>query len=275
MAIRAGGSRGIRDASPRPIRYQDEARKESLSSNVINKTWNIAKVVFSFIYQETRIIIKDFVHSITRDRYDVFDYIGEGASSKIHKACVNGNRDNIVAVKVSTPPPSDMFGGFHEERMRNYHEVSREAKILELLQGCPHIIKFLDSYSTSEGNMLSYAIAMELLNTDKVIRKSFSTDTSLTSNKTMSINDADIFAKQFLEALTYMEEKRVLHLDIDPSNVCWNEEKKKLTLFDFSAGKILKGDEHTISAKDYIAGTPDLKYRAPEKILGMPVRVFK
>ncbi|MCK5599175.1 serine/threonine protein kinase [bacterium] len=124
----------------------------------------------------------------------------------------------------------------------------REGQIMAQLDD-PHIVKV---YENAKYNDFFFYV-MEYIN-GKTLKQLM--------ERGMSFDENEVIFKEILRALSYIHEKKILHMDLKPSNIMI-ENSGKIKITDFGIGVDIDKD---ILKKDTLIGT--IKYIAPEQIKG-------
>ncbi|MCK5398547.1 serine/threonine protein kinase [bacterium] len=127
----------------------------------------------------------------------------------------------------------------------------REGQIMAQLDD-PHIVKV---YENAKYNDFFFYV-MEYIN-GKTLKQLM--------ERGMSFDENEVIFKEILRALSYIHEKKILHMDLKPSNIMI-ENSGKIKITDFGIGVDIDKD---ILKKDTLIGT--IKYIAPEQIKGEKV----
>ena len=103
----------------------------------------------------------DLKGTVFNDRYRILERIGAGGMAVVYRAR-DEQTSTFVAVKILS---RDFLDKNPNEAERNLRRFKREAEILRLLDGSPHVVRFVE-HACSEGG--DWFIAMELLEGDQL-----------------------------------------------------------------------------------------------------------
>ncbi|XP_008419668.1 triple functional domain protein isoform X3 [Poecilia reticulata] len=169
--------------------------------------------------------------------------LGRGRFSVI-KRCDHRGSKRTVAVK------------HVNKKLMKRDQVTQELNLLQRLQH-PHIVSLVDTFETSS----SYAIVLEMADQGRLLDYIVSWG-NLTEEKVAS------YLRSVLEALHYLHNCRIVHLDIKPENL--------LVAHNASAQPVVKltdfGDAVQLNSAHYVhplLGSPE--FASPELVLGEPV----
>jgi serine/threonine-protein kinase len=201
--------------------------------------------------------ITDKIHEIglIKERYEIKELIGEGASSYVYKA-----RDLVlniyVTVKVLKSFDSDLTLESLNERIKFFR---REYKLLERIEH-PNVIRILDSGVHKHKYLFIIMEFLEGTTLSKIILDSSS----------FSLERIVCLFRQLAEGAQAIHSQGIIHRDLNPNNIWVNgsEGSEKLKILDFGTAKIIHGatDEsylQTITSAGKIVGT--LYYLSPEQ----------
>lgn len=173
------------------------------------------------------------------DEYKLVSLIGQGGMSAVYSA-YQEELDRNVAIKILS-----------DELAEDPNYIKRfqgEAKMAAALEH-PHIVPV---YDFGLQNDLSY-VAMRLLSstlTDK-----------LYATKPMSISDVLMMLEQVAKALDYAHSKGIVHRDVKPSNIMFDDTGIAY-LVDFGIAKAMQQADTDLTAEQMVLGTPS--YMPPE-----------
>uniref|UniRef100_A0AAY4E3F5 non-specific serine/threonine protein kinase n=1 Tax=Denticeps clupeoides TaxID=299321 RepID=A0AAY4E3F5_9TELE len=141
------------------------------------------------------------------------------------------------------------------KKLMKRDQVTQELSVLQRLQH-PHLICLLDTYETSG----SYALVLEMADQGRLLDYIVSWG-NLTEEKVA------FYLRDILEALHYLHNCRIAHLDLKPENLLVDQGSSQPTvkLTDF-------GDAVQLNSAHYVhplLGSPE--FAAPELVLGEPV----
>lgn len=182
-------------------------------------------------------------------RYIIIEKAGEGGMAIVYKA-YDKKLENHVALKIIR---TDRLTP--EMAKKSLIRFEREAKSLAQL-GHPNIIKVLD-YGETQSNPY---IVMEYLPGGTLKER--------LPGRAISWQDAIHFLLPVAQALDFAHQRGIIHRDVKPSNILFNQAKQPV-LSDFGIAKLL-GDEVTrdLTSTGVMIGTPE--YMSPEQAMGAP-----
>jgi serine/threonine-protein kinase len=177
-------------------------------------------------------------------RYEIVRTLGLGGMGRVLLG-----RDRILGRVVAI---KSLHDSSHQDEIF-IERLRREASITSKLEH-PHIVRCYDIIETSD----SFALILEFVD-GRTLSDLVSSSDALTASETVSI------AQGIAEALEYLEEQRVVRIDLKPSNVMIHPTRGSI-LIDFGIAKPL--DLPTITSAGALIGTP--AYMAPEQFEGRP-----
>ena len=179
------------------------------------------------------------------DRYRIIERLGMGGMAVVYKV-FDTRLERDVALKlirVEEIPPSQ-----HERLMKRFE---REAKAMAKFSH-PNIVPVYD-YGEVDG---SPYLVMEYIPGGTLKER---------ITKPIPWEQAVRWLIPVADALRYAHERNIIHRDVKPSNILFDEEDRPL-LTDFGIAKILETDEATLTGTGLGVGTP--AYMAPEQWRG-------
>ncbi|XP_017309827.2 triple functional domain protein isoform X3 [Ictalurus punctatus] len=188
----------------------------------------------------------DGIRVMWKDNFESFytevAELGRGRFAVV-KRCDQKGTKRTVAVKLVN------------KKLMKRDQVTQELSILKRLQH-PHIISLQDIFETPS----SYALVLEMADQGRLLDFIVSWG-NLTEEKVA------FYLRDILEALHYLHNCRIAHLDVKPENLVVDQSSSQLTvkLTDF-------GDAVQLNSAHYIhplLGSPE--FAAPEVVLGEPV----
>uniref|UniRef100_A0A8C9VXI4 non-specific serine/threonine protein kinase n=1 Tax=Scleropages formosus TaxID=113540 RepID=A0A8C9VXI4_SCLFO len=197
---------------------------------------------FGFCFPGTS---NDGVRVTWKDNFESFyaevAELGRGRFSVVKKCDHQGTRRMVAAKLVN-------------KRLTRREQVTRELSIHQRLQH-PHLLSLLDTFETSN----NYVLVLEMADQGRLLDYIVSWG-NLTEEKVV------MYLKGILEALRYLHNCRIAHLDLKPENVLVGQISGQpvVKLTDF-------GDAVQLSSTPYIhtlLGSPE--FAAPELIMGKP-----
>lgn len=176
------------------------------------------------------------------DEFELVSLLGEGGMSAVYRA-YQEELDRYVAMKIL----SDQLAKDPSYAAR----FQQEAKMAASLEH-PHIVPVYDFGIHQE---MSFVV-MRLLNHTLTDR--------LTAPKPMSLNDLIVMMEQLALALDYAHSRGIIHRDIKPGNIMFDE-SGTVYLVDFGIAKAMQA-ETGLTAEHMVLGTPS--YMSPEQWRG-------
>ncbi|XP_063041781.1 triple functional domain protein isoform X4 [Engraulis encrasicolus] len=187
----------------------------------------------------------DGLRVLWKDNYEAtFTEVAELGRGRfaVVKRCDQRGSKRTVAVKLVN------------KKLMKRDQVTQELSILQRLQH-PHLINLLDTYETPS----SYALVLDMADQGRLLDYIVSWG-NLTEEKVA------FYLRDILEALHYLHNCRIAHLDLKPENLvvdqCSSQPTVKLTDF---------GDAVQLNSAHYVhplLGSPE--FAAPELVLGEP-----
>uniref|UniRef100_A0A8C2IWH3 non-specific serine/threonine protein kinase n=1 Tax=Cyprinus carpio TaxID=7962 RepID=A0A8C2IWH3_CYPCA len=205
----------------------------------LSKALNLTLLSFTGTTSDgIRVIWKDNFESF----YSEVAELGRGRFSVV-KRCDQRGSKCTVAVK------------FVNKKLMKRDQVTHEFSVLQRLQH-PHLVRLLDTFETSS----SYALVLEMSDQGRLLDYIVSWG-NLTEEKVA------FYLRDILEALQYLHNCRIVHLDLKPENLVVDQSPSQpmVKLTDF-------GDAVQLNSTPYVhplLGSPE--FAAPELVLGNPV----
>ena len=196
----------------------------------------------SELANDEELYYKPVIGEILHEKYRVVSILGKGVYSLVVKVEHNGKE---YALKILRNAEVIRESGKREI------EILKSLNKGDLLQKC-FIIEILDWFDHK--GFLCIVLEMMGLNIRDMLN-------SKRKGKNFSLDEVRLYAWQMLKALAHLESKGILHLDIKPDNILYDETNKACKLSDF--GTSLEVDE-VEQGKEYVSRY----YRAPEVFLG-------
>uniref|UniRef100_A0A3Q3GKD2 Protein kinase domain-containing protein n=1 Tax=Labrus bergylta TaxID=56723 RepID=A0A3Q3GKD2_9LABR len=174
-----------------------------------------------------------------------FTFPGEAGETPVRQ---NSNQ-------IQTGSGSGMAVKHVNKKLMRRDRVTQELNLLQRLQH-PHIVSLIDTYETPA----SYALVMEMADQGRLLDYIVSWG-NLTEEKVAC------YLRDILEALHYLHNSRIVHLDVKPENmlVTGTSGQPTVKLTDF-------GDAVQLNSAHYVhplLGSPE--FASPELVLGEPV----
>ncbi len=183
------------------------------------------------------------VRAALEGRYDIIDRVGRGGMATVFYAESLPERRR-VAVKVLSPEFARTVGG------TRFH---REISILEVLHH-PNILPLLSSDEAK--GLLFYVMPFA---------NGGSLTTLLNDRVSLPMDQVADITRQVSAALDYAHTQNVIHRDIKPGNVLFEDDRALLCDFGIARAIVEAGGEQ-ISSSGLIIGTP--AYMSPEQAQG-------
>ncbi|KAF0349434.1 protein kinase [Gigaspora margarita] len=195
--------------------------------------------------------VNDVLGSEEGQKYLILDILGQGTFGQVVK-CQNLKTKDIVAVKVVKNKPA------------YFNQSMMEVTILELLnqtwdsQDQHHILRLLDTFI----HRRHLCLVFELLSVNlyELIKQN--------QFRGLSTNLVRVFTSQLLDALTVLNEARIIHCDLKPENVLLKKcvkaslESPTIKVIDFGSACHERQTVYTYIQSRF--------YRSPEVLLGLP-----
>ena len=128
-------------------------------------------------------------------------------------------------------------------------KINREIAILQELKGGPNITQILDI--VRDPDSLSIALIMNYNENDNV----------KTIADQMTTKDIAIYIYGVLKALAYAHKLGIMHRDVKPGNIMWNQTTKEVSLIDWGLAEFYKPGE------EYQVRVATKHYKGPELLL--------
>jgi serine/threonine protein kinase len=189
--------------------------------------------------------MRNLKESILEERYQVIDLTGTGGMAVVYKA-YDTRLERQVALKVIR---TDIIS--QEQQSRLLARFDREAKTQASLNH-RHIVPIFD-YGVFEGSpYLVLAFVPNGTLKEKAAGK-------------VVWRQAIQWIMPIADALSYAHHRGIIHRDIKPNNILFDEENQPV-LTDFGIAKILGAEDNRLTGTGQGVGTPD--YMAPEQWRG-------
>ncbi|KAL1918652.1 uncharacterized protein VTP21DRAFT_2674 [Calcarisporiella thermophila] len=190
--------------------------------------------------------VNDILGAEEGHKYLILDILGQGTFGQVVK-CQNMKTQEIVAVKVVKNKPA------------YFNQSMMEVTILELLnehydkEDRHHLIRLLDTFI----HRRHLCLVFELLSVNlyELIKQN--------AFHGLSTNLVRVFTTQLLDALTVLNEAKIIHCDLKPENVLLkNLESPTIKVIDFGSACHVEQTVYTYIQSRF--------YRSPEVLLGLP-----
>jgi tRNA A-37 threonylcarbamoyl transferase component Bud32 len=180
-------------------------------------------------------------------KYELIEPLGQGGMAQVYKAR-QPLIERFVAVKVMQP--------FLADSEQFVSRFMREAQRLGQLRH-PNIVSVID-FDIVDG---THFLVMDYVGGPSL-------ENYLDERKTLPPREALRISSQIANALDYAHEKGVIHLDLKPANVLFQDKTyKQVVLTDFGIARILDASGHAQTST--VIGTPS--YISPEAAQGQPL----
>jgi serine/threonine protein kinase len=176
------------------------------------------------------------------DEFELVNLIGEGGMSAVYRA-YQEELDRYVAMKILSEQLAK-----DPDYMTRFQQEAKMAASLEH----PHIVPV---YDFGIHQAMSFVV-MRLLNHTLTDR--------LTASTPMILNDLIVMMEQIARALDYAHSRGIVHRDVKPSNIMFDESRTAY-LVDFGIAKATQA-ETGLTAEHMVLGTPS--YMSPEQWRG-------
>lgn len=190
--------------------------------------------------------VNDWLGTEEGNRYLILDILGQGTFGQVVK-CQNMKTREIVAVKVIKNKPA------------YFNQSMMEVTILEMLNGNwdpndeHHILRLRDTFIHAK----HLCLVFELLSSNlyELIKQN--------SFRGLSTSLVRVFTTQLLDALTVLNEARLIHCDLKPENILLKTlQTPSIKLVDFGSACHERQTVYTYIQSRF--------YRSPEVLLGLP-----
>jgi serine/threonine protein kinase len=181
------------------------------------------------------------------DRYRITERIGMGGMAMVYKA-YDTRLQRDVAIKLIRT--GEIPESQHERLMKRFErEALSQARFMHR-----HIVPIYD-YGMVDG---APYLVMGLISGGTLKTK---------MDEQVEWRQAVSWLIPIAEALGYAHQRGVIHRDVKPSNILFDDEGQPI-LTDFGIAKILEADDNTLTGTGLGVGTPE--YMAPEQWQGKP-----
>jgi serine/threonine protein kinase len=186
-------------------------------------------------------------------RYHILERIGTGGMARVYKGR-DTNLDRSVAIKIMHE---------HLASQPSFQErFQREAKFIASLNH-PHIVQVYDFDTMSAGGQMTSYMVMPFISGPtlrEIIDEARRRGVKLPRTRVIAII-GDLCA-----ALGYAHENGMVHRDVKPGNILFNEQKHAV-LTDFGIARLKEAAQ--LTTEGATVGTP--QYLSPEQASGLPV----
>ncbi|CAG8537117.1 10335_t:CDS:2 [Funneliformis caledonium] len=206
--------------------------------------------------------VNDILGSEEGQKYLILDVLGQGTFGQVVK-CQNLKTKDIVAVKVVKNKPAYFNQSMMEVtilELVEYKEIFYDAWLNQTWdnQDQHHILRLLDTFI----HRRHLCLVFELLSVNlyELIKQN--------QFRGLSTNLVRVFTAQLLDALTVLNEARIIHCDLKPENVLLKKcvksslESPTIKVIDFGSACHERQTVYTYIQSRF--------YRSPEVLLGLP-----
>ncbi len=183
-------------------------------------------------------------------RYDILERIGKGGMAQVYRA-LDTNLDRVVAVKVLYEHLSD--DPTFKERFE------REAKFVASFNH-PNIVQVYDFDSFTKDGTTNYYMVMSYIaghNLREELEQHQKQDRLMDHQRVLQI------ASNVADALHYAHERGMVHRDVKPANILFDEREQAI-LTDFGIARLIATSN--LTQEGMTVGTP--AYMSPEQVAG-------
>jgi len=195
-----------------------------------------------------------FKFNLVKERYEIKDLIGQGASSYVYKALDLENNKFVSIKLIDFFDQEDLTLDLVKERLKFFR---REYELLKRVSH-PNVINIFDSGIYEHKYPFIVMEFVEGKTLDKVI-----------STENLTLKQICSFLNQLASGLQAIHKQGIIHRDLNPNNI-WvsGSEEEQIKILDFGTAKIVYGTKDdaylkTITTSGKIVGT--LYYLSPEQ----------
>ncbi len=213
-------------------------------ATAVVSVWQVQPLFHTLVYAHPSaalVSVRDQLERGLNGRYQLERELGEGGMAVVFLA-QDLRHDRLVALKVLRPEVSAEVGA-----ERFLREIKLAARLTH-----PHILPVYDS-GEAEGLLFYVMPNME----GQSLRERLDRERQLPLEVALRV------AREVASALDYAHRQHVLHRDVKPENILFNE--GNVMLADFGIGKALSGGK-SITQTGMFVGTPN--YISPEQAAG-------
>jgi len=176
------------------------------------------------------------------DKYEIIEEIGRGGMAIVYKG-LHPFLEEYVAIKV--------LPEYFVQDREFVERFTREAKTMIALQH-PHIVRIYDAGIYEN----KYFIVMDYIR-GRTIKELISDN----KGKLLDVDRVIDIVMQVADALSYAHKHNIIHRDVKPSNILYDESKQSAYITDFGIAKAVSGTKLTQTGVSL--GTPE--YMSPEQ----------
>jgi serine/threonine protein kinase len=199
----------------------------------------------------------DLKGTTVNERFTLLERIGSGGMATVYRAR-DAQSQALVAIKVLS---RDFLARAPREAERNLKRFKREAEILKLLAGAPHVVRFHEHGCSESGD---WHIVMELIEGEQ-LRYYIGRGRSV-----MGIPTFLHLALHIIQGLREIHARNIVHRDLAPDNIIVTKDEAGLLFpkfLDFGIGKSLTNELEQVTQLLTIMGKP--QYFSPEQARGL------
>lgn len=152
---------------------------------------------------------------------DDWETIGDGAYGVVYKAKVNGTGDFVAIKKIE--PDMDGIVGLHPE-------IIREVTLLRRINPHPHIVRFDNAVPVME-------VGKDKPNMYLMFEYLHKTLDQVVNEIGFLKDDIPHFLYQILSGVDHCHSFSVIHRDLKPNNLLFDENNRTLKIADFGSGR--------------------------------------
>ncbi|MCI4463725.1 MAG: serine/threonine protein kinase [Caldisericum sp.] len=176
------------------------------------------------------------------DKYEIIEEIGRGGMAIVYKG-LHPFLEEYVAIKV--------LPEYFVQDREFVERFTREAKTMIALQH-PHIVRIYDAGIYEN----KYFIVMDYIR-GRTIKELISDK----KDKLLDVDKIIDIVMQVADALSYAHKHNIIHRDVKPSNILYDESRESAYITDFGIAKAVSGTKLTQTGVSL--GTPE--YMSPEQ----------
>ena len=173
-------------------------------------------------------------------KYKKIESLYESAKSIVLRSnCLRRKKTVILKIIKASEPNQQQISRFKRE-----YEIGKSLEN----EGIVKILSFEEYRGT-------HAIVMKDIGADSLLR--------ISKSRKLSIKEKIKIATKVARYIAYIHNNKIIHMDINPSNIIWNPKTDKLQIIDFGISTDLQYEKRDIISPDVLEGT--LPYISPEQ----------